>query len=88
MNSIIESAVNHSQHDTITEEQNKIAISKANIVKQDINYLLMVLGANNDVDVITQKMDQLGRSIADLDKCICDLYGKAGQTGGQPNRAA
>ena len=84
----IEDTVNHFQHQTITEEQNKMAISKANTVKQDINDLLMCLGANNDASAITQKMAQLGRSIADLDKCIDNLYGQGGQAGGQPNRAA
>lgn len=74
-----------SSHSTLknritTEEQRKMAISKANVVKEDINQLLMYLGANNDVNAIAQKMDQLGQDIADLDSYFCNCYGKRGPT--------
>lgn len=50
----------------ITEEDKKAVISQANIVKQDIDQLLMYLGANRDINAIAQKMAQLGQNIADL----------------------
>ena len=48
------------------EEKKKAFISQANVVKQDIDQLLMCLGANHDTSAIAQKMDQFGRNIADL----------------------
>ena len=55
-----------STRELIAEEAKKAVISQANIVKQDIDQLLMYLGANRDVNTIAQKMDQLGQNIADL----------------------
>jgi hypothetical protein len=55
----------------LTIEANKKAfISQANVVRQDIDQLLMCLGANHDAYAIAQKMDQLGQNIADLYTCF------------------
>ncbi len=58
----------------MTGERSQIVISKANVVKEIINQLLMHLGANNDVNAIIQKMEELDGSIADLDNYIYNGY--------------
>ena len=60
----------------VNEERQKMVIYKANVVKEDINQLLMYLGANHDVSAIVQKMDQLNRDIADLDNYFYNCYRK------------
>ncbi len=60
----------------IIEEETKLVISQANVVKEDLDQLLMYLGANGDVNAIARKMDELGRNIADLYNNIHDWYDK------------
>ncbi len=73
----------------ITEKQRRLVISKVNDVKESINQLLMHLGANNDINAIIQKMDELSGSIADLDdyvyKCYVDRGSNREQEPPNPN---
>jgi hypothetical protein len=62
---------------SINEADNEAVILQANVVKQDIDQILMYLAANHDVNAIAQKMEQLGLDIADLYTCIHDAISVA-----------
>ena len=72
----------------MTEEQRKTVISKANVVKEDIDQLLMYVGANNDVNAIAQKMAQLGQDLADLDSYFCNCRGKRSPARRRPRQVS
>ena len=57
---------NESKVKSINTTDQEALILQASIVKQDIDQLLMHLGANHDKNTIARKMDQLGRNIAEL----------------------
>ncbi len=64
----------------ITDEQRSPIISKVNDVKDDIDQLLMFLGANVHGNTIIQKMDELDGRIADLDNYVYECYVDRGST--------